>query len=158
MQAIIILYLYLIKDLNIKCIKCEPCLGRIPNSKLNYSDHEGLQAEFEIKLNDFINEINYDQTSTIYDIRKENLLNALKIIETSLKSILKYQIVFLLIGFLSFLLLFLFNYSIEISAIKNIFLTSIILFSIWFSLFDKRIESNNLKSIKSSMEILLNLN
>jgi hypothetical protein len=91
-------------------------------------------------------------------MRKENLLKALTIIDSNLNSIFKYQLAFILIGFLSFLFIFLFNHSIEISTFKNILLTSIILFSFWFILFDKRIETNNLKSIKSSMEISINLN
>ena len=37
-----------------KCINCETCLGKIPNFNeikgLNYSDHEGVHAEFELEI------------------------------------------------------------------------------------------------------------
>lgn len=35
-----------------ECVKCETCLGKIPGftNGLNYSDHEGVHAEFELTI------------------------------------------------------------------------------------------------------------
>ena len=36
-------------DFDMQCIESKCCFGKIPNSALNYSDHEGVSAEFQIK-------------------------------------------------------------------------------------------------------------
>ena len=41
--------LILNKELDVKCVDYRNCLGRIPNVNLNYSDHEGVYGEFQIK-------------------------------------------------------------------------------------------------------------
>ena len=42
------------QDVDVKCLSCKNCFGRIEGKNLNYSDHEGVQAEFEIKSKNFL--------------------------------------------------------------------------------------------------------
>jgi hypothetical protein len=36
---------------DVKVINCKNVLGKIPDYNINYSDHEGVYSEFEIKPN-----------------------------------------------------------------------------------------------------------
>ena len=37
-------------DLEVRCVNYMSCLGRVPNvANLNYSDHEGVYGEFQLK-------------------------------------------------------------------------------------------------------------
>jgi hypothetical protein len=36
-------------EIDVKCVSCKTCFGKIEALNLNYSDHEGVCAEFELK-------------------------------------------------------------------------------------------------------------
>lgn len=38
----------IIIDFDIKCVAYEKCMGRIESFEKNYSDHEGVYAEFKL--------------------------------------------------------------------------------------------------------------
>ena len=86
---------------------------------------------------------------------KNELIEAFYTIDSSMKSIYRDQIIFAVLGIVSFILIFLFNdYYIPVF-IKTTFLLGFSIFCLWFIIFEKFMEINHLKSLKDSMKFIL---
>jgi len=123
--------------LAMKCLEYKNCFGKIPNSELNYSDHEGVSAEFSISLNDQVN-------SQVNESSKLDLVNYERvkfILKENQNSILKSQLMFLLLS-LSFVpLLFSLNeFSPSLALVKNLLLGTLIGCLLFFGLIFKEKE------------------
>lgn len=142
------------KTLSLKCLVCKTCFGKIGSTDLNYSDHEGVRAEFEItqrKLDDPLPEVKSKIEPGIH-----YYLDARSVLLKSIDSISTSQITFILIAFLCFLLLFLFNNLNEyFSVFKNFILSMIIFFLFIFTLFVKSVEKKILACSLDSLNVVI---
>jgi hypothetical protein len=86
---------------------------------------------------------------------KNELIEAFYKIDSSMKSIYRDQIIFAVLGIISFIFIFLLNdYYIPVF-IKTMFLLGFCIFCLWFIIFEKFMEINHLKSLKDSMKFIL---
>ncbi len=140
------------RDFHVKCSDCKVCFGKIPDLEkdLNYSDHEGVSAEFLIEANSKIVEaIESDDSIETYK-------NVKKIIEKSYGEIFGQQVKMVSFAFLLLFLLFSFNDSLykEIVLAKNFIVTILISYMVIYCIIIQRVEKVHLNYTINSIQMV----
>ncbi len=157
-------------------MSCKTCFGKIESLNLNYSDHEGVCAEFELKskkriiyFNGLIlvfNRISHEKgSSTInyrsvvknkIDPRIDYYLDSKTIILKQIDTISYSQFFFVFVAILAFVvLLVLNNVNPYFSLVKNVLLTIFIFYSFIYVVFIKMIEKKQLKMTVDAMDVII---
>lgn len=143
------------KSLAVRCLVCKTCFGKIGTTGLNYSDHEGVRAEFEIKQRKLNSKYKPEIKNKI-EPSIHYYLDARSVLLKSIDSISTSQIAFILIAFICFILLFLFNnFNQYFSVFKNFILSMIIFFLFIFTLFVKSVEKKILVCSLDSLNVVI---
>jgi sphingomyelin phosphodiesterase 2 len=142
--------------LQVKCVELKNCLGKIPNNvkNLNYSDHEGVRAVFQINRGD-------KESQTIVDKIEPNVdywMSAYKIIEKHYNNILADQCFLAVLALISIFVglnfdQFLLDFNVFFVYLKNIISAFILFYAALSLLFVKTIEKKNLKRILDSLNL-----
>jgi hypothetical protein len=168
--------LILTKELDVKCVEYRNCLGRIPNVNLNYSDHEGVYGEFQIKEMHPGNISMFFEHNVLSCSLKFNLKGMTKQINDTIEpnieffsdaqskiqkhanTIKNHQYFLAIIALLCVLFAFNFNeLNFVFVFLKNLVFSFVFFYSSLSMIFVKTIEKKNLKRTLDSMNVSVNL-
>lgn len=141
--------------LSMKCINCETCLGKIPNFNeikgLNYSDHEGVHAEFELEILD-----NKPVEKPEKIVAIEYYENIKSIINRSHDYIFQYQLAFLALALALLSVLFNFNdFHTYFVFAKNLTLSIVASYLIAYCMLLKNVERTHLKYTMNAIDVTI---
>ncbi|TKR65147.1 hypothetical protein L596_025596 [Steinernema carpocapsae] len=141
----------------IRLLECENRLGKIPDSKIDYSDHLGVYSMFEIS------EESTPKTSEKPGLDLGILNESIKIVgEGEMRALwdrrlfLAACVILLALIISTFAIEVHFSYFTVFATIARFFLTLLFGFSIWYGLIGLTMELKALKAAKLSMQQLLN--
>lgn len=140
------------KELSVECMECKVCFGKIPLAKngLNYSDHEGVSAEFEIQLdNKEILDLNPSSVEVYEKVKC--------ILDKSFQSIFKYQLILTALLFISLVGLFQFNDSLpnEVVLVKNLVLTILAAYLVVYCFIIQVVEKKHLNCTLDQLQVTI---
>ena len=151
-------------DLSVDCLSCSRRLGKVPNcNNLNYSDHEGVYAEFSIQRGGMTlrSGVNVNTATPIYEPDRRECLQyyqrAQEIIQRKIEASINHATIFVgLVSAMIALLVFL-NYCYpRVGSFANILCTFVLLVYFVYALIVKPTERKHLDNCYTSLKVHIN--
>jgi len=142
-----------------KCVESRVCFSKIPNSPLNFSDHEGVAAEFQIKKKNVEIQLK-DENNLENEEEKEDVLDSyekVKYIVTKCKrSFRKYQVIFTLVALACLPLMLLVSLNdTYLNTFKDFAFSLVFCFAICYNLV-RSYEKKHLENTLHGLDVIIN--